>query len=129
MIRLSLLVLAIAIIGCSGNKNIVRIEGVEEPSDSTEYIIIIDEPGYDSWIVTNAKPDWYHEHSFYHHWNTIYSKEFNHKVRTAALDHPFNELIEFDPTIDYGTEVEYKLYWYFKYIEEKYDVKLSLSSR
>ncbi|MCD4682820.1 MAG: DUF6146 family protein [Bacteroidales bacterium] len=129
MTRYLYIIIPIVLFSCSANKDIVRIEDIENPTDSTEYIIFIDESGYDSWIVTNAKPMWYHEQPFYHSWNTIYTKEFNHKVRTSSFDHPFNEMIDYDQTIDYGIEVEYKLYWYFKFIEEKYNIKLNISSR
>lgn len=129
MTRLGILAVALILFACASNKDVVKIEDVESPSDSTEYMIIVDEPGYDSWIVTQAKPEWYYEQSYYRHWNTLYTKEFNHKVRTGRFGHPFNEYIEYDQTVNYGIEVEYKLFWYFKYIEDKYDVKLNISSR
>jgi hypothetical protein len=129
MIRVGFLICLVILFACTSNKDVVKIEDVESPSDSTEYAIIIDEPGYESWLVSYAKPDWYYEKSYYHQWNTLYTKEFNHKVRTGEFDHPFNEYIEYDPTVDYGLEVEYKLFWYFKFIEDKYDVKLNISSR
>ena len=129
MIRFGLLALVLILLACTSNKDVVKIENFESPSDSTEYMIIIDEPGYNSWIVTHAKPEWYYEQSYYHYWNTLYSKEFNHKVRTGEFDHPFNEFIDYDQTIDYGLEVEHKLFWYFKFIEDKYDINLNLSNR
>jgi uncharacterized protein YcfL len=119
----------ILIAGCSSNKDLVRIEDHEGTTDSTQYELIVDEPGYDSWMVTNSKPDWYHEKEFYQNWNILYTIEFNYRVLHSNAGHPFTEIINYDSQTNYGLEVEYKLYWYFKYIENKYNTKLHISSR
>ena len=122
--NLLLLLFSIALIACSSNKTLVISEDNSEVSDSTEYDVIISEPGYDSWMATNRKPIWYHSKEYYENLNQLYVNEWNHRVRTVGYDKPYDYLINYDPSIDYGEEVEYKLFWYFKFMQQKYDIKL-----
>ena len=128
MIRL-LLILAsvITIFSCSTNKDLVTIENTPEVIDSTEYILVVNEIDFENWLVTNNRQIWYHSHEFYKAWNKIYVREFNWRVSQGA-DHPFNEIINYDFVTDYGIELDYRLYWYFMFIQKKYDVSLFASS-
>jgi len=49
-------------------------------------------------------------------WNSYYNS--GRYRRAISSDIPYN------PSVDYGIEVNRKLYWYFKYIEENYKVPL-----
>ena len=111
------------IISCGSNSDIVRIDNEANPADSTEYMLIVDEINFDSWMITNSKRIWYYSHEYYQTWNKIYVSEFNSRVLRSA-HRPFTELINYDHSIDYGIELDYKLYWYFMFIQEKYDVSL-----
>ena len=42
------------IAGCSANKDLVKIEDRPGANDSVQYELIVDEPGYDSWMATNS---------------------------------------------------------------------------
>jgi uncharacterized protein YcfL len=125
---LPLLVL-LAFAGCTAKRSIVKIENHPEIMDSVYYELLVDEPGYDSWMATNSKPDWYHEKEYYRYWNLLYITEFNYRVLHSNTGHPFDVMINYDQQTDYGPELEYKLYWYFKFIEDKYNTKLHISSR
>lgn len=107
----------------------MRIDGPIQLADSVQYELIISEPGYDSWMATNSKPEWYHEKAYYRNWNNTYTIEFNSRVRQTNSGHPFVEIINYDPQVDYGLDIDYRLYWYFKYIEHKYNTRLHISSR
>ena len=128
MIRLVLILASvIAIFSCSTNKDLVTIENIPEVIDSTEYILVVDEIDFENWLVTNYRQIWYHSHEFYKAWNRIYVREFNWRVSRGA-DHPFNEIINYDFVTDYGIELDYRLYWYFMFIQKKYNVSLFASS-
>jgi uncharacterized protein YcfL len=130
MKRLIFLISALIILfGCSARKDLVKIEVNPCDNDSLQYELVVDEPGYDSWVATNSKPDWYHEKEYYRNWNILYITEFNYRVIQSNFGHPFDERINYDPQTDYGLQLEYRLYWYFKYIEFKYSTKLQISSR
>jgi len=112
------------LLGCSSQKGIVISDSAGEISDSTQYEIIISEPGYDSWVATNRKPIWYHSHEYYQNFNKLYVNEWNHRATVAGYDFPYDYQIDYNIWVDYGLEVDYKLFWYFKFVQDKYDIKL-----
>lgn len=114
---------AILLYSCGSQKDVVRIESESDNVDSVEYILIVDELGFESWMATNSKRIWYYSDAYYKTWNSIYVIEFNHRVLTGA-DYPFIETIFYDTSIDYGVALNYRLYWYFMFIQEKYNVTL-----
>ena len=136
MIRYVLILAAtITIFSCTSNKDVVMIDSTKAEADSaeyiladsTEYILIVNEIDFENWLITNNRQIWYHSHEFYKAWNKIYVREFNWRVLKGA-DHPFNEIINYDFVTDYGIELDYRLYWYFMFIQKKYDVSLFASS-
>jgi len=130
MNRILILVFGILIIlGCSSNKSLVTIEEADQASDSTEYELIVTEPGFESWFVTNRKPIWFYEENYYKHFNQMYTNEWNHRVRSIQYDIPYDELIDYSSTINYGKEVEHKMYWYFQFMMDKYNFKLLVTDR
>jgi len=127
MIRLILIVASIIVLySCGSHKDVVTIENESDNVDSVEYMLIVDEVDFDSWMVTNSKRIWYYSHEYYKAWNKIYVNEFNFRVLKGA-DHPFTELIYYDFTTDYGIKLDYRLYWYFMFIQKKYNVSLFAS--
>lgn len=124
-----LIFLGAVFFSCSTGKKVVKNQ-VELPADdSASYEVIIMEPGYYSWAVTNAKPKWYLSYGYYKHYNQLYVNEWNARARTAGYKKPFDFFIEYDDRIDYGIDVEYQLYWYFKYMQQKYRFKLLVTER
>ena len=99
-----------------------KIELQPNGQDSTEYELIIIDPGFQSWFTTNQKPIWYHSKDYLATWNYQYVLAWNAKVRDPLFmhnraDNPFIMEIDYRSNIDYGIELNYKLYHYFKYIE------------
>lgn len=95
-----------------------------QKGDTTEYEVIVIEQGYDSWMATNAKPRWYYTKEYYENRNRFFVIDWNNRVIETMARPPFDERIEYNPNIDYGLEVNYKLYWYFKFMEHKYGINL-----
>jgi hypothetical protein len=75
-------------------------------------------------MLTNGKPASFYSREYYRNKNVFYASAWNSKVtertRYNSRNYPFEEPIDYNPTIDYGLEVDYKLFWYFKYIENVY---------
>jgi len=87
MIRLILIVASIIVLySCGSHKDVVTIENESDNVDSVEYMLIVDEVDFDSWMVTNSKRIWYYSHEYYKAWNKIYVNEFNFRVLKGA-DH------------------------------------------
>ena len=99
---------------------------VEISSDSTEYEIIIIEPGFNFWLQSIARPEGYYSQSFLENRNQIYVINYNQRVLQPMRYSPslYEWQIDYNPNIDYGYEVNYKLYNYFIYFQRKYNQRL-----
>lgn len=95
-------------------------------SDSTEYEIIIIEPGFNFWLQSVARPEGYYSQSFLENRNQIFVVNYNQRVMQPMRFSPnlYEWQIDYDPNIDYGYEVNYKLYNYFIYFQRKYNQRL-----
>jgi len=93
-------------------------------NDSLEYEILIIEPGFDSWIVTQP-PKGYFGLSFLESKNRSFVSEYNDRVRNSqkfsSILYP--QEINYDLGKHYGLEVNYLLYNYFVYFQQKYNQK------
>jgi len=94
------------------------------PGDSTEYELIVLDLDFTSWFHTNKRPVWFHEKEYYHSKNTFYATNWNNRVIESMHRLPYEFQIDYDSKIDYGVDVEWQLFWYFKYLEQKYNIKL-----
>ncbi len=99
----------------------VKIQNAE-----TQYEIIIIEPGFYTWLVSIARPEGYYSQHFLENRNNLYVIEYNQRVLQPLQFDPdlYVLQIDYDPKIDYGYEVNYKLYNYFIYIQRKYNQRL-----
>ena len=93
-------------------------------NDSLEYEIIIMDQGFQTYLNSIAKPMWYYSESYYIIKNKFYVTEWNIRVREPYRYQPaiYEQRIDYDPNANYGMEVNYKLYNYFKFVEYKYKV-------
>lgn len=90
--------------------------------DEEEYELVIVDNGFDRWFAMHRKPVNFYSPQYYASMNRQYAAAWNEKVVTQGHrpNSPFQQQINYDPGIDYGLEVNYKLYYYFKYIEDVY---------
>lgn len=129
-------------IGCGNSKKAVepsditdaekkafsQVEGdtIEIVNDEVAYEIIIIEPGYNIWLQSVARPEGYYSQSFMENRNLLMVMEWNRRVlQPGVFDPNLYELqIDYRHGIDYGYEVNYKLYNYFIYFQRKYRQRL-----
>ena len=99
---------------------------VEIASDETEYEIIIIEPGFNFWLNSVARPEGYYSQGFLENRNYIWVTEWNSRVLQPQRFSPnlYELQINYIPNIDYGYEVNYKLYNYFIYFQRRYNQRL-----
>ena len=93
--------------------------------DSIEYELIIFDPSFESWFITSQRPKWYHENSYYRAKINLYATDWNNRVLQNMHREPYEWEIAVDPNVDYGIDVNWKLFWYFKYLEETLGIKLA----
>jgi uncharacterized protein DUF6146 len=105
----------------------VTQDTVRIANDKLEYEIIIIEPGFNFWLQSVAKPEGYYSQSFLEGRNKFYVSEWNIRVLDPhRYDSNLYELqIDYSPFIDYGYEVNYKLYNYFIYFQLHYKQQLT----
>ncbi|TKD66153.1 DUF6146 family protein [Flavobacterium sp. ASW18X] len=94
--------------------------------EESEYEIIIIEPGFYTWLNSIAKPEGYYSQSFLENRNQIYVINWNQRVMNPSVYNPnlYELQINYDPNIDYGYDVNYKLYNYFIFFQRKYNQRL-----
>lgn len=98
-----------------------------EKNEEDEYDIIVLDPQYDIFLATIARPmnfyseDYYkrNNHRFVTEWNIRNSQPFTYDPDFYALR------IDYDPKMNYGIKLEYKLYNFFEFIKWKYKVDLN----
>jgi len=96
--------------------------------DSLEYKLIVFDPGFESWLATKPSKDFYSK-TYYESKNWMYVQEWNHRYHTFNRRGLYETFIDYNPHTDYGIELNYRLYYYFKYFEETNRVRLINSGR
>jgi hypothetical protein len=91
--------------------------------DSTEYELIIFDPGFENWLI-GKRPKEYHSQNYYENMNRLYVSEWNYRYFSSKDRGEYDSYIDYDPDINYGLDLNYKLYYYFKYFEETHNTRL-----
>jgi len=140
LIKISILVsILILIVNCNTTKynNTNKSKAITTTSDTLkisnpdlEYEILIIEPGFNTWLATSAKPSGFYSKTFMETRNIEYVNIWNQRVNqyrnnTKGL---YEMEIDYQPNIDYGYEVNYKLYNYFIYFQLTYKQRLGVFS-
>ncbi len=100
-------------------------------NDSLEYEILIIDPGYSYFLNAIARPEGYYSQSYLENKNRFLVTEYNQRVREPFRFDPniYVQEINYDPNIDYGYEVNYKLYNYFVYLSHNYNQRFPVPTR
>jgi hypothetical protein len=96
--------------------------------DSIEYELIIFDPGFDAWLQTQPPKSFYAK-EYYELKNHFYVQEWNHRYMSMANGSLIDTYIDYKPNTDYGLDLNYRLYNYFRYFEKTNRIKLIPSSR
>ena len=96
----------------------------QNSQDTTEYEILIIDPHFDQWYLLNFDMSKDHSNDFYRSKNLTAVETWNNYYRTGQYGQFIDSYIEYWPNIDYGIEVNRKLFWYFKCIKENYRIRL-----
>lgn len=95
-------------------------------NDSLAYEVIIIDPGFNLFLNTVAKPEGYYSQKYLEVRNNTWVLAWNNRARNP---HQFNSniyenIIDYQATTDYGYEVNYKLFNYFLFAQQKYKMNL-----
>ena len=91
-------------------------------NEELEYEIIIIDPGFETYLVSIAKPANFYSQSYYEIKNQFYVTEWNIRARNPINfnSNIYENVINYEFNVDYGLDVNYKLFNYFKFVEYKY---------
>ncbi len=93
--------------------------------DSTVYELIVLDPGYETFLQSQAQPIHFYSNNYYQTWNVRYVAEWNLRHSDALRYGDFYETrINYDALEDYDIELNYRLYNYFLFIEKRYGIVL-----
>lgn len=139
MKKIALILIPVLLAACTSAKENLTISDQEKEilnskdqqevtiaDEETEYEIIIIEPGFYAWLNSIARPEGYYSQNFLENRNQIYVMNWNQRVLNPTTFNPnlYELQINYDPNIDYGYEVNYKLYNYFIFFQRKYNQRL-----
>ncbi|QNM85610.1 hypothetical protein H9W90_00355 [Polaribacter pectinis] len=108
------------------NKNIEKEEPVVIANDSLEYEITIIDIGFNLFLNTIAQPEGYYSQEYLETRNRIFVTNWNIRARNPSQfnDNIYENVIDYQPNIDYGYDVNYKLFNYFMFAQRKYKMTL-----
>lgn len=136
---ITILFTATLFVNCTSTKEVVAISEAEKnvfnqkkgesvviADEESEYEIIIIDPGFNAWLVSFARPEQFYSQSYLETRNRLYVTEWNQRVTQPFRFNPdlYEMQINYSANIDYGYEVNYKLYNYFIYFQRKYNQRL-----
>ena len=120
MKTLGIIVFLLVVMGaCASQKDIVNIAPTNQASvkDSTEYELIVFDPPFETWYLTNYSLAKDHSYEYYHSWNIQYVSDWNYHYMAGHMPGVFENYIDYDNNVDYGIDLNRKLYYYFRYVE------------
>jgi len=133
----SLLLIGLFVYSCNTTKqttqnknekleNVKLSDTVSITNDELEYEIIIIEPGFNFWLNSRARPEGFYSQQFLENRNYLYVLEWNNRVMQPQRFNTnlYEMQIDYQQGIDYGYEVNYKLYNYFIYFQLTYKQRL-----
>lgn len=95
---------------------------VNTKNGRNSYDLIVTEFGFDSFLAQQNSEGFY-TLEFLKLKNRLYVNEWNSRVLTGNPD-IYDMRIDYQPQVRYGLNFEYKLYQFFKFIEQKHKTKL-----
>ena len=130
---LTFLIFVLLMVSCDANKTITKDSnvnmGVENDTirianDDLEYEILIIDPGFNSFILTQP-PRGHYGLTYIENKNRNIVLEYNNRARNPQ-QFDFNlypQAIDYNYGTSYGYEVNYMLYNYFRFFMQKYNQK------
>ncbi|WP_272151957.1 DUF6146 family protein [Tenacibaculum aiptasiae] len=120
----------VVVYACSSSPIKNSSSSKEEPvvikNDSLEYEITILDPGFNNYLKTIARPVGFYSQSFLETKNRIYVTIWNSRANNSLGFNPniYGNQIDYSPHINYGYDVNYKLFNYFEFAQRKYRIRL-----
>lgn len=106
----------------SDSKGRIAVKDTISVADSTEYELIVFDPGFDYWFNSRSYTKSQYSNEYLRSMNIQYVNEWNSRFNRG--DRRIDSYIDYDPFVNYDSDFNYKLFMYFKYFEECNRTKL-----
>lgn len=126
-------IMLFAAISCATKKDFAKVKDggsamvgdtVRIANPELDYEIIVVDPGFNSWMLMNARPRGYHSQSYLENRNLSWVLEWNTRARDPRTANLFGMPIDYQNGVDYGYEVNYLLYNYLTYFQLTNNIRL-----
>ncbi len=123
-------IMALLVWACSTAKGTSKASAslVQNNQDSTKYDLVIDDIHFDQWYRLNYSAAYDHANDYYRSKDNFAVTSWNDLYNTGRYSPVIDCYIYYQPNIDYGIDLNRKLFCYFKYIQETYRIPLLFSS-
>lgn len=124
-------------ISCNSTKNFSTNEDPKLVSDTVtianeeiEYEITIIDGGFTSWFNTNSRPRSFYSQTYLEARNRVWVLEWNIRANSPMNynSNLYEMQIDYNSYTDYGYEVNYMLYNYLLYFQQRHNQKLGVFS-
>ena len=108
------------------NKITEKEEPVVIANDSLEYEITIIDIGFNAFLNSVAQPVGFYSLDYLEARNRVWVLEWNNRARNPQQFNAniYENIVDYQSTIDYGYDVNYKLFNYFLFAQKKYKMNL-----
>ena len=113
--------------GLFNSKSVVQIEPTDEPEaveDSLQYELIVFDAKFETWYAFHNNPSQYRSQRYYENWNRQYVNAWNYNSTQPGKRSFFEPIVGWEPIIDYGFELNHKLFYYFLYVERVLKIEI-----
>ncbi len=106
-------------IACSTQRSGLKVIENEEltVNDSIEYELETFDGKFETWYQLHKLPSMYRSLEYYESWNQRYVIAWNTKAMHSGSSF-FEPIVGYDPTEDYGFDLNHELFYYFQYVEK-----------
>jgi hypothetical protein len=119
-------IMTLLIAACAPVKEVPKTSAalIKNDKDTTQYQVIIIDPGFDQWYLTNFTEAKDRSNEYYRYKNMVAVINWNNNYNTGRYGRVIESYIDYRPNIDYGLDVNRKIYWYFKYVDSVFGIYL-----
>jgi hypothetical protein len=114
-------------VACSTQKNAIENKNITvevATEDSLEYELETFDLKFETWYLLHDSPSQYRSQAYYEGWNRQYVSAWNANGMDPPKSSFFETIVGYDPSVDYGFELNHKLFYYFQYVEKVLKIQI-----
>jgi hypothetical protein len=98
---------------------------ITQVNDSVEYELLVFDAGFETYLAKLPYSKDFHTNDYYKNWNIRYVTEWNTRaINPIKYGDLYENQLDYRNDIDYGLELNFRLYHYFQYFEQENGINL-----